>query len=111
MNKDEILKISRKENKNQDVYEKEVMREAGNIGAIVAVILVTIFFVIQIVVGEGMNYGLYAVAFSVPATGFIVKAVRLKRKHEIFIAVIYVIAVLLFSFAHIYQLVTTSTIL
>lgn len=111
MNKGEILERSRKENKNQDVYEKEVMKEGGNIGAVVAAILATIFFVIQIFLGEGMNYGLYAVVFSIPAAGFIVKAVRLKRKREVVAAILYAIAVLVFSAAHIYQLFTTSTIL
>jgi hypothetical protein len=111
MNKEEVLEISRRENKNRDVYEKEVLKEGGNIGAIIAVIMATIFFVIQIAVGGGMNYGLYAVVFSVPATGFVVKAIRLKRRHEIVIAVIYTLCVLLFSFTHIYQLISTSTIL
>ena len=111
MNKEEILEKSRMENKNQDIFEKEVMKEGGNIGAIVAMILATIFFVIQIFVGGGMNYGLYAVVFSIFASGFVVKAIRLKRKHEIFVAFMYVIAVLLFSVAHIYQLISSSTIL
>lgn len=111
MNKEEILEKSRKDNRNQDVFEKEVVRDAGNIGAIVAVILATIFFVIQILLGEGMNYSLYAIVFSVPATGFIVKAIRLKRKHEILVAAIYTIAVLGFSAAHIHNLLTSSSIL
>lgn len=111
MNKDEVLERSRKENKNQDMFEKEVMKEGGHLGAIVAAILATIFFVIQIVVGEGMNYGLYAVVFSILATGFVVKAIKLKRPHEILVAVIYIVTVLLFSIAHICQLIAASTIL
>lgn len=111
MNKEDILERSRKENKNQDVFEKEVMKEGGNIGAIVAAILATIFFVIQIALGEGMNYGLYAVVFSILATGFVVKAIRLKRVHEIVVAIIYIVAVLLFTMAHICQLISVSSIL
>lgn len=111
MNKEEILEKSRMENKNQDVYEKEVLKQGGNIAAIVAAILATVFFVIQILLGEGMNYGLYAIVFSIPATGFVVKAICMKRKHEIAIAAIYLLAALAFSAAHIYQLFTSSTIL
>jgi hypothetical protein len=111
MNKEEILEKSRNENKNQDVYEKEVIKEGGNIGAVVAAILATIFFVIQILLGEGMNYGLYAVVFSIPAAGYIVKAIRLKRKHEVVVAILYTIAVITFSVAHVYQLFTAATIL
>lgn len=111
MDKEEILKMSRNENKNQDVYEKEVIKEGGNVGAITAAVLATIFFIIQILLGEGMNYGLYAVVFSIPAASFCVKAARLKRKHEVVFAVIYSIFVIALASAHIYQLFTTSTIL
>ncbi|MDD2427586.1 MAG: DUF6442 family protein, partial [Eubacteriales bacterium] len=63
MNKEEILAKSRAENKNQDVFAKEVSRIGGNVAAAVAAILATIFFVIQILVGSGTNYGLYAIVF------------------------------------------------
>lgn len=111
MNREEILEKSRTENKNQDVYEKEVIRDAANYGACAAGILATIFFVIQIFVGGGMNYGLYAVVFAIPAAGFIYKAIRLRRRHEIVVACIYAVATLMFSAAHIYNLITSSVIL
>lgn len=85
MEKDQILEKSRKENKNQDIYEKEILKEGRNIGAATAGILATVFFVIQILTGGGINYGLYAVVFSIPAAAFTVKAFRMKKKHEIFI--------------------------
>ena len=56
MDKNEILAKSRKENKNQDVYEKEVMKDGWSFGAAVATILATVLFVIQILLGEGMNF-------------------------------------------------------
>jgi len=111
MNKEEILEKSRNENKNQDIYEKEILKNGTNIGAGVAAVLATVFFIIQIFVGKGMNYGLYAIVFSIPATEFVVKAVKLKRKHEIIISVLYVIAVILFSAAHIYNLFTATAVL
>ncbi len=111
MNREEILRNSRKENKNQDIYEKEVLKEGGNYGAIVAVILATIFFVIQALAGKGMNYGLYAVVFSVPMTVFIAKYLKLKRKHELVVAMLYIIGVIMFSAAHIYHLVSASAVL
>ena len=107
MEKDQILEKSRKENKNQDIYEKEILKEGRNIGAATAGILATVFFVIQILTGGGINYGLYAV---VPAAAFTVKAFRMKKKHEIFMAVIYIIFVLLLSASHIYNLVTSQAV-
>ena len=106
MEKDEVLAKSRKENKNKDIFESEVIKEGTNTGAITAGVLATIFFTVQIFTGGGTNYGLYAVAFSIPAATFVVKAIRLKRRHEYALAAFYVIFVLLLSAAHIYNLVT-----
>lgn len=111
MNKDDILKKSREENKNRDPYEAEVIREGGNYGAAAAAVLATIFVAVQIFVGGGMNLGLYAVAFVSQAVIFTVKAVKLRRRHEIVLAVLAWVTVALFSGMHIYQLVTTSAIL
>ena len=111
MNKDEILERSRKENKDQDLFEKEVSAKAGNIGAIAAAVVATFFFVMQILLGIGMEYGLYAVVFSIPAAGYTVKAVRMKGRRNIVCAVVFVIATLVFSIAHITELLSASTIL
>lgn len=43
MNRDEILARSRKENKDQDIFEKEVIQRGKQIAAYVAMGLVTIF--------------------------------------------------------------------
>jgi predicted membrane-bound spermidine synthase len=109
MNKEEILEKSRMENKNKDLFEMELLREGRYIGSIVSVILATIFFVIQFLVGGGINYGLYAVIFAMIATVNIFKAIRMKKRFEIIIAVIQIIVVALLSFAHIYQLISLST--
>jgi len=111
VNKEEILEMSRKENKNQDPYEKEIFQNAGNIAAVVAAVLATIFFIIQILVGLGSNYGLYAVVFSVPATGYLVSAMRMKKRWNTLAAIVFIIATMFFSVVHIHQLITTSTIL
>ena len=55
MEKEEILEKSRKENKNRDIFEKEVLKEGGNIGGIAAGILATLFFILQIAAGGGIN--------------------------------------------------------
>ncbi len=108
MTKEEILEKSRQENKQQDVYEKEVLREGGNVGAIAASALATVFFIVQIFLGGGMNYGLYAVVFSIVAANFTVKAIHLKRRHEIALAAFYIIFTLMLSAAHIYNLATAA---
>lgn len=111
MNKEDILAKSREENKQRDLFEQEVLVKAGNAGAIAAAILATIFVIVQLIVGSGMSYGMYAIVFSVPAAGFIVKSIQMKRRREIVLAVIWTIGALVFSIAHIYQLIAASAIL
>ncbi|MBD5528214.1 MAG: hypothetical protein HDR02_07365 [Lachnospiraceae bacterium] len=109
MTREEVLEKSRTENRNQDMFENEVLRAAGNAAAIAAFCLATIFFALQIFAGGGSNYALYAIAFVILATTFTVKAVRLRRRHEILLAAAYWVFVITFSFAHIFQLFTTAT--
>ncbi|MDP4120277.1 MAG: DUF6442 family protein [Bacillota bacterium] len=110
MNKENILAKSRNENKDMDVYEKEVLKEAGNVGAIVAAVLCGIFFAIQIFLRKETNWGLWAIFFSIQAAVFTVKAIRMKRKHEIVVSIIYIAATLAMSAMYIYSLIVSSTI-
>ncbi|REK74467.1 DUF6442 family protein [Paenibacillus paeoniae] len=108
INRDEILAKSRKENKDKDLFKIEVQINAGNVGSIAATILATILFVTQSLLGGGMDFGLYAIIFSIPAAGFIVKAIRMKRKRDWVLSIIYTLATLILSVAHIYQLITAN---
>ncbi len=56
MDKDEILAKSRAENKNKDVYEQEVLKQASRSAVVVQMALATLFFVTQIFTGGGI-YG------------------------------------------------------
>lgn len=111
MNKDEILAKSRAENKNKDVYEQEVLKQASTSAVIVMMVLATIFFVAQIFVGGGMNWGIWALVFSANMTAFWVKYIKLRRKHELVMAIIYTIFVSVMSGYHIYNLIVSSTIM
>ncbi|WP_425436552.1 DUF6442 family protein [Paenibacillus herberti] len=108
INKDEILSKSRKENKNKDLYDIEVQTSAGNIGSITAILLATIFFVTQSLVGDGLDFGLYAIIFSVSAAGFIFKAIRMKRRRDIVLSILYTLATLTFSVIHIVKLIENN---
>jgi hypothetical protein len=106
INKEEILSRSRKENKDQDLYKIEVQVQAGNIGSLTAALLATLFFVTEALIGNGFNFGLYAIIISVSAASFIFKAIRLKHKREIIMATIFTLATLILSVAHIIKLMT-----
>ena len=111
MNKDEILAKSRAENKNRDVYEQEVLKQASRSAVVVQMVLAAIFFVTQIFVGGGPNWGLWAIVLSVSMTINWVKYIRLHRKYELAIAIVYTILVSIMSGYHIYNQIVSSTIL
>lgn len=109
MNKEEILERSRKENKNKDVYINEINTKGGNIAAIVGLILTTIIFISEILLGFGMNYGLYGIVFSVIGTSNLYKALKLNT-NKIF-PIFTLIMAITFIVAHIYNLINKSTII
>jgi len=109
--KDEILAKSRNENKDKDLFETEVEVKGRNIGAVLSALLGIVFIVTQLLVGDGVNHGFAALTFSIGATVCTVKAIRMKRKSDIALAVFLVILTLLLSFNHIYGLITGSAIL
>ena len=102
---------SRAENKNKDIYEQEVLKSAGTGAVVVMMVFATIFCAAQILVGGGMNLGLWALVFSANMTTFWVKYIKLHRKHELVMAVAYTILVSALSGCHIYNLSASSAIL
>lgn len=111
MDRDEILAKSRAENKNQDVYEQEILKLAGKTAVVVQMILAAVFFAVQAITGGGINWGLWALVVSADMTLSWVKYVKLRRKPELAIAIVYTIVVSLMSGYHIYSLIASSTTL
>lgn len=111
MNKEEILEKSRAENKNRDIYEREVLKQAGTSAMVVMAALAAVFFAVQIFVGGGANLGIWAIVFSANMTTFWVKFIKLRRKHELIVAILHTVCVLTLSGLHIHDLIASSTIL
>ena len=108
MNKDEILAKSRAENKNKDVYEQEVLKQASRSAVVVQMVLATIFFVTQILVDKGINWGLWALVFSTSMTINWVKYIKLRYRQELITAIVYTVFVSVMSVYYIYNLITSS---
>ena len=111
MNKEEILAKSRAENKNKDIYEIEVLKQANSCGIIVMAVLAVIFFSVQIFMGGGQNWGMWALVFSPSMATFWVKYIKLRRTHELLTAIGYTVIVAVGAGYHIYNLIVSSTIL
>ena len=108
MNRDEILAKSRAENKNKDVYEQEVLKQASRSAVVVQMVLATIFFVTQILVDKGINWWLWALVFSTSMTINWVKYIKLRYRQELITAIVYTVFVSVMSGYYIYNLITSS---
>ena len=89
MNKDEILEMSRNDNKNKDLAELDVIAQAGNIasrvGACVCILISVVFHRLT----NMLLCSPWIIYFSILGTHYLVKYNKLKRKSDLFLSVIY----------------------
>ena len=104
MNRDEILEKSRQENRGQDVASLEVSRSSIVFGWIVAVCLLAFVSVVEAIKYDRMNSGIFFAVMAGCSAIFIRKYLKLRKKHELYISIIYVIAAVAFLVAWILQL-------
>ena len=79
MEKEEILEESRKENKKKDVYEIEVENKGCKIAAMAMLILISVYFIYEIITGKGTNPALYSVIAICEAALYGYKAIKIKK--------------------------------
>lgn len=90
MKKEDILQAGRKENQNKDIFELEIIRKGQRIGGLTAVCSAfVLMFLERVIMDRGINYGYLFIILSATEGMWIYKAVKLKRKHEILLTVIF----------------------
>lgn len=94
MNKEQILEMSRKENKNIDLPEAANYRTAALVGTIVGWIAIAIVLMITGFVEHKTNYGALFIFFAIESAIFVTKYVNLKKMHELVVSLIYSVAAL-----------------
>ena len=104
MNREEILAKSKQENRGQDVAGLEVSRASIMFGWLVAIILLGVVTVVEALVYDRMSSGIFFAVMAGCAAIFISKYLKLHRKHELYIGIIYVISSIAFLIAWILQL-------
>lgn len=80
MKKEEILEMSRKENKNKDVYEIDVENKGSKIAGILMLILATIYYCYEIFMGRGQDYSFYSLIAIYCAVLYGYKAIKLEKR-------------------------------
>lgn len=104
MNKEEILEKSRMENKNRDIAELEVINQASYIAVRAGILVCCGISVSEVLVTGGINYACWLIYFSMLATIFAVKSVKLKRRHEIMLTGLFLTCTLVMLVCYIRQL-------
>lgn len=89
MNKEEILRASRNENQNKDIYELEVISKGQRLGGLISICITFILILIERMLLDNMNYGYFLIIISGGAGLWIYKALKMKKRHEVFLAVLW----------------------
>ena len=89
MEKEDILEISRKENRNRDLAEIETAAQAGSIAARVGAGVCCLVSVMFVWATNTMLFGPWIIYFSILGTHYLVKFIKAKRKTDLTITVLY----------------------
>lgn len=105
MDKKEILKLAKEENRGRDLTEIEAGKRDISIATLAAYIVATVCCVVQIAAGKGINFGLYFVVNTISAIMYGLKAKRNPIWQHILSAVCFGLACLLFAVGFVISMV------
>ena len=91
MNKEEILKASRKENKNKDLAEIEVMYQAGSHASRVGALVCCLLSLLSSMLAHTMIYSPWVIYFCILATQWLVRFIKMKRKSDLLLTIMFFI--------------------
>ena len=89
MEKKEILELAQKDNKNLDIADLEAQKSAAIIGYYIVAIGILIVTIVDKLVLDKFNFGALAACLLMFSVAFLVKYIKLKKKHELLVCLIY----------------------
>lgn len=105
MDKNEILKKSREENKNRDFVEEAALAKANTIALAVGMMMCGIVSILRALLTEkGTEPAVWAVYMSVLATTMLVKFFKLRRRHELLLGLLYLAFCVIFFVFYLHDL-------
>lgn len=90
MDKEEILKKSREENKDRDFVEAEVLGKANGVGLGVGMLVCSLLSVLHAIFRDGPDYSAWTVLWAAYATVSLFKYAKLRRRYELFFGLVYI---------------------
>lgn len=103
MDKQEVLKKSREENKGKDYPDQESIRNSVMKGWMVTVFLATVFSVIDGLIFFRFPFEMLSAVLAGLSVVFFTKYYSLKKRHELCIAILYGLSSVLFFISWIIQ--------
>lgn len=91
MEKEEILAKAQKENKGKDLAELEVTNKATNLAFMVGGLFIVALLIADWIITGIFKYFVLGGLMVMIAVAFIYKYVRLRKKHELVVSILYTI--------------------
>ncbi|MDE6149077.1 MAG: hypothetical protein K2F81_03150 [Ruminococcus sp.] len=91
MTKEEILEKSRKENKNKDICEIEAINQSSATAIRIGLLLCCLISTIEVVFTDTIHCGTWTVFFGMTGTLFLIKYIKLRKKHELVLSIFYIL--------------------
>lgn len=98
MDKEEILAKSRQENKNRDMEDLQVQTWAISIATKVGLMICCLLSVLEVIFRDSVSTASWTIFFGILGTTMVLKFVKLRRKHELAVGLLY-LALCAFFFA------------
>ena len=102
MKKEEILQASRKENKNKDLAEMQVIQQAETHAGRVGALACCVISLLSSMLAHILLYSPWVIYFSIITTQWLVRFIKMRRKSDLVLAILFLsLAVLAFiGFVH-----------
>lgn len=91
MKKDDILNASRKEHKNKDLAEIEVIHQAGSHAGRVGALVCCLLSLLSSMLAHTMIYSPWVIYFSILSTQWLVRFIKMKRKSDLVLTILFLI--------------------
>lgn len=103
MDRDEILERSRKENRDRDLVEEEVINWAHRIALSVGMMVCGLISVLNCIFRDGVGFSVWVVMWAIWSSIFLVKYRRLRRRHELLFGLFYAALALFFFVLYLHR--------
>ena len=89
MNREDILARAQQEGKNQDLPDLEAQKSGGLTAYVIGFSLLALVTVVNRIVLNYFDYGVYFAMLSMPFVLFLSKYRRLRKKHELLLTILF----------------------